>query len=295
MNRVRSKQKSDLEKEEIIWQVGRHQFALGRRSAVMGILNVTPDSFSDGGQWTATASAVGHAQQLIAEGAEIIDVGGESTRPGSDPVSLESEMERVIPVIETLAQQWSGVISVDTSKALVARAALAAGASVINDITGLRDQAMVEVCAQSDCGVVVMHMRGRPKTMQEAPCYHNVVGEVREFFEERLSTLTAAGISGDRICWDPGIGFGKRLEDNLALLNGIQELSVGGRPVMMGLSRKSFIGMALGESELTARDWPTVGLTAWTRQQGALVHRVHEVRANRDALRMVEALESGPF
>lgn len=291
MIRVRSKQKSDLrEEQEILWQVGGHRFLIGRESLVMGILNVTPDSFSDGGQWSAAASAIAHARQLIAEGAAIIDVGGESTRPGSDPVSLESEMERVIPVIEALAQQWAGVISADTSKALVARAALAAGANVINDIAGLRDPAMVEVCAQSDCGIIVMHMRGRPKTMQEAPRYQDVVAEVRDFFEERLSTLTAAGISPNRLCWDPGIGFGKRLEDNLALLNGIPELAVGGRPVMMGLSRKSFIAMALREPELSARDWPTVGLTAWTREQGALIHRVHEVRANRDALRMVEAL-----
>lgn len=256
----------------------------------MGILNVTPDSFSDGGRWTGRDAAVAHAEELVAEGADIIDVGGESTRPGSDAVSLESELERVIPVIAALSGRWSGVISVDTSKAEVAQAALQAGASLINDITGLRDPAMVQLCAESDCGIVVMHMRGKPKTMQEAPHYDDVVREVCEFFEERLATLTAAGIAADRLCWDPGIGFGKRLEDNLALLNGIPKLTVGGRPVMMGLSRKSFIGTVLGESDLSARDWSTVGLSAWTREQGALVHRVHEVQRNREAIRMVEAL-----
>ena len=256
----------------------------------MGILNVTPDSFSDGGKWSATANAIAHAESLIAEGADMIDVGGESTRPGSDAVSLDEELARVIPVIEGLAQKWPGVISVDTSKAQVAAEALRAGAQVVNDITGLRDSAMVQVCQESDCGVVVMHMRGKPKTMQESPAYEDVLMEVKAFFEERLATLTQAGIRAERLCWDPGIGFGKRLEDNLALLKGVPQLQVGGRPVMMGLSRKSFLGMLLEESEMSARDWPTISLTAWTRERGALVHRVHEVGKSCEALRMVEAL-----
>lgn len=256
----------------------------------MGILNVTPDSFSDGGRWSQADAALAHAQRLIAEGADMIDVGGESTRPGSDAVSLEDELARVIPVIEALASQSSVPISVDTCKAEVARQALAAGAVIVNDISGLRDPAMVEVCAQSDCGVVVMHMKGVPKTMQAAPDYENVVTEIQGFFSERLKTLTAAGIKPERLCWDPGIGFGKRLKDNLALLRATDELRVGGRPVMIGLSRKSFLASLLGESEMEGRNWATVALTAWTREQGGLVHRVHDVRPNREAIRMVEAL-----
>lgn len=256
----------------------------------MGILNVTPDSFSDGGRWSQADAALAHAQRLIAEGADMIDVGGESTRPGSDAVSLEDELARVIPVIEALASQSSVPISVDTCKAEVARQALAAGAVIVNDISGLRDPAMVEVCAQSDCGVVVMHMKGVPKTMQAAPDYENVVTEIQGFFSERLKTLTAAGIEPERLCWDPGIGFGKRLKDNLALLRATDELRVGGRPVMIGLSRKSFLASLLGESEMEGRNWATVALTAWTREQGGLVHRVHDVRPNREAIRMVEAL-----
>ena len=256
----------------------------------MGILNVTPDSFSDGGRWSHADAALAHADRLIAEGADLIDVGGESSRPGSDPVSLEDELARVVPVVRVLAERSSIPISVDTCKAEVARQALEAGARVVNDISGLRDPAMVEVCAGSDCGVVVMHMRGIPKTMQAAPDYEDVVVEVRDFFAERFQTLTAAGIAPERLCWDPGIGFGKRLEDNLTLLRATGEMAVAGRPVMIGLSRKSFFAKILGEPELEARDWPTVALTAWTRELGGLVHRVHEVKPNREALRMVEAI-----
>ncbi|MBK1835106.1 dihydropteroate synthase [Roseibacillus ishigakijimensis] len=256
----------------------------------MGILNVTPDSFSDGGKWSRRDSAVVRARALVAEGADLIDVGGESTRPGSDAVALEEELERVVPVIEALAREEEVPLSVDTCKPEVARQALAAGASVVNDISGLRDPEMVRLCAQSDCGVVVMHMKGVPKTMQAAPFYEDVVAEVRDYFVERLRTLEAAGIARERLCWDPGIGFGKRLQDNLALLHATGEFTIGGCPVMMGLSRKSFLGELLGEKELSARDWATVGLTAWTRERGALIHRVHEVRPNREALRFTEAL-----
>lgn len=258
----------------------------------MGILNVTPDSFSDGGRWSGTEAAVAHARQLIEEGADIIDVGGESTRPGSEAVTLQDELARVIPVIEALAQDSAVPISVDTCKAEVAREALAMGAVIVNDISGLRDPAMVEVCVEQDCGVVVMHMKGVPKTMQSTPHYEDVVSDLQAFFAERLETLVAAGIEAERLCWDPGIGFGKRLQDNVALLKAIPELAVGGRPVMMGLSRKSFLGALLDESEMSSRDWSTVGLSAWTREQGALVHRVHEVQPNREAIRMVEAIAS---
>lgn len=282
---MRSKQKN-----EIRWQIGPRSYDFRTGALVMGILNVTPDSFSDGGKWHQTASAVSHARRLIEEGAGLIDVGGESTRPGSEAVSLADELARVIPVIEALAADSPVPISVDTCKPEVARQALLAGASIVNDISGLRDPAMVEVCATSDCGIVVMHMKGTPKTMQAAPRYTDVVTEVRAYFQERLQTLTGAGIAAERLCWDAGIGFGKRLEDNRALLRETGALAVGGRPVMVGLSRKSFLGKLLEEPEMASRDWPTVALSAWTRELGALVHRVHEVKANREAIRMVEAL-----
>lgn len=274
------------------WKIGEVIVPLEKRASVMGILNVTPDSFSDGGRWLGEEAALKRAEEMISEGADIIDVGGESTRPGSEAVSLEDELARVIPVIQALAKRWDGIVSVDTSKAEVARAALAVGATLINDITGLRDPAMIEVCAASHCGIVVMHMKGTPKTMQEAPVYRDVVSEVAAFFQERLETLGEAGIANERLCWDPGIGFGKRLEDNLALLSSVQELQVGSRPVMMGLSRKSFLAKLLDENEIEKRDAPTIALTARTRQLGAMVHRVHDVRGNREALRMVEAISS---
>lgn len=282
---MRSKQKTGVN-----WQVGGREYDFETGALVMGILNVTPDSFSDGGRFSQVEAAVQHADQLIAEGADMIDVGGESTRPGSDAVSLKEELARVIPVVRALVARTTVPLSIDTCKPEVARQALNEGAQVVNDISGLRDPAMVEVCSQSDCGVVVMHMKGVPKTMQAAPEYEEVVLEVQNFFRERLETLTKAGISKERLCWDPGIGFGKRLEDNLSLLRATGELGIGGRPVMIGLSRKSFLAKILDESEIEARDWPTVGLTAWTRELGGLVHRVHEVGPNREAIRMVEAI-----
>lgn len=285
-----SKPKIDRNPPQVIWQVGSRTLDLSQKALVMGILNVTPDSFSDGGQWFDAQAALRRAEEMIAEGVDIIDVGGESTRPGSQAVSLSDELARVIPVIKELAPRWQGILSVDTSKAEVAGEALAAGATLINDITGLRDPAMVEVCAQSDCGIVVMHMKGVPKTMQVSPSYRDVVSEVAAFFQERFDSLTKAGIAPERLCWDPGIGFGKHLRDNLALLNGVGELRVGGRPVMMGLSRKSFLAKLLGEEGMEKRNASTVALTAYTSSLGARVHRVHEVRENREALRMIEAI-----
>ena len=284
---MRSKQKN-----EVTWQVASQKYDFQSGALVMGILNVTPDSFSDGGRWSQADAALRHATQLIEDGADLIDVGGESTRPGSEPVSLEDELTRVIPVVKALVAQSPVPISVDTCKAEVARQALAEGATIVNDISGLRDPAMVAVCAQSDCGIVVMHMQGLPKTMQAAPEYNDVVSEVTDFFHERLETLTSAGIAAERLCWDPGIGFGKRVEDNIALLRATGELSVGARPVMIGLSRKSFLAKILNETALDSRNWPTVALTAWTRELGGLVHRVHDVKPNREALRMIEAILS---
>ena len=280
------------ESRTVNWKTGNRVLEL-KRGVIMGILNVTPDSFSDGGHFETVASALERARAMISEGAEIVDIGGESTRPGAAPVSENEEMSRTIPVVEAVRNEWQGLISIDTTKAAVARAALLAGADIVNDISGLRaDAAMVEVCRGSKCGIVVMHMQGEPRTMQESPSYRDVVVEVRHYFEERFRALTAAGIEADRLCFDPGIGFGKTLEHNLSLLRDLDQLVVGQRPLLIGLSRKSFIGKVLGDDSPSLREWPTVALTAATRRKGALVHRVHAVRENRDALRMAEAVLS---
>lgn len=275
----------------MLWKSRHKTLDLSHQAEVMGILNITPDSFSDGGCFNHGHNALGHARQLIAEGAAIIDVGGESTRPGATPVSTDEEIARTVPVIAALRKEWSGSISIDTTKAAVAAAAIAAGADIVNDISGLRaDHAMAGLCAESGCAVVVMHMQGQPQTMQEAPQYDDVVAEVRAFFDERLTTLTQAGISADAICFDPGIGFGKSLDHNLALLRSLDSLCPAGRPLLLGLSRKSFIGQLLGDKDLTLRDWPTLALCARAREQGVMLHRVHQVRPNLEALRMIEAV-----
>ena len=257
----------------------------------MGILNVTPDSFSDGGRFHASESALEQARRMIAEGAAIIDIGGESTRPGAAPVSEADEIQRTVPVIGALRSEWDGWISIDTTKAAVAQAALEAGADIVNDVSGLRHPAMVDACAKSECAVCVMHMQGTPQTMQQAPSYGDVVAEVRAFFEERLATLTQQGINSDCLCFDPGIGFGKTLEHNLALLRSLDTLSPDDHPLLLGLSRKSFIGKLLGDDAMELRDWPTVALTAKAREQSVMLHRVHEVQPNLQALRMVEAIQ----
>lgn len=276
------------------WRTARERIDLGQRGRIMGILNVTPDSFSDGGRHVGVEAALEHARRMIGEGAEIIDVGGESTRPGAAEVGLEEEIARTRPVVAALRAEWDGLISIDTMKSAVAAAALEAGADIVNDVSGLRgDPAMLALCAASGCGVVVMHMQGDPRTMQVAPTYGDVVDEVRTFFTERLATLIAAGIDPEALCFDPGIGFGKTVEHNLDLLRGLGDLEVGGRPLLLGVSRKSFIGRVLDSSEVADRAWPTVALTAWAREAGARIHRVHEVKANVEALRMVEAILHG--
>lgn len=275
----------------MIWKTKHGGLDLSQRARVMGILNVTPDSFSDGGAHFGSSSALRHARAMIAEGAEIIDIGGESTRPGAAAVPEAQEITRTVPVVAALRAEWDGLISIDTSKAGVAVAALAAGADIVNDVSGLlADPEMAAVCAASGCGVVVMHMQGKPQTMQVAPHYEDVVAEVRAFFEERLTALTAAGIDAEALCFDPGIGFGKNLDHNLALLAGLKQLRVAGRPLLLGVSRKSFIARVLGEKGLETRDWPTVALTAAAREQGVMLHRVHAVRPNVEALRMTEAI-----
>ena len=275
----------------MIWKTRRATLDLTQRAQVIGILNVTPDSFSDGGEHLGVETALVHARRMIAEGAELIDVGGESTRPGAAVVAAAEEISRTVPVIAALRAEWDGLISIDTTKASVAAAALAAGADIVNDVSGLlADREMAAVCAERGCGVVVMHMQGSPLTMQESPRYADVVVEVREFFQQRLAALTAAGIDPAALCFDPGIGFGKTLDHNLSLLRALGEISVAGRPLLLGVSRKSFIGKILGTAALDAREWPTVAITAHARERGVMLHRVHSVKSNVEALRMTEAI-----
>jgi dihydropteroate synthase len=257
----------------------------------MGILNVTPDSFSDGGSHFGIEAALAHAREMIAQGVDIIDVGGESTRPGSLPVPANEETKRTAPVIRALRAEWDGLISIDTSKAAVAKAAIESGADIVNDVSGLRaDPQMAEFCATSRCGVVVMHMQGTPQNMQVAPHYADVVSEVADFFKERMASLTAQGIAPENICVDPGIGFGKTLDQNIALLKALNKIAPAGRPLLLGVSRKSCIAGMLESPDIKERDWPTVAITSWARQQGTMLHRVHEVRPNLQALRMTEAI-----
>ena len=278
------------------WQLaGGRTLDLRARGAIMGIVNVTPDSFSDGGAFFDPDRAAAHAVAMLDEGAAIVDVGGESTRPGADPVSAEDELARVLPVVEAiLAQRPRGVISIDTSKAVVARAALERGAAIINDVTALRgDPGMAAAVAEYGAGVILMHMQGEPRTMQANPTYSDVVAALRAFFAERLAAAQAAGISADRVAFDPGIGFGKTVAHNLTLLRNLEALSAAGRPLVLGVSRKSFLAKIAGAEDLPERLWSTVALTVLGRERGAGVLRVHDVRPNLLALRTVEALLDG--
>lgn len=280
----------------MMWKCRGRTLDLTRTARVMGILNTTPDSFSDGGLHAGNKAALAHARAMIAEGADIIDIGGESTRPGAPAVSSDEEMDRVIPVTAALREIWDGFISIDTTKAAVARAALAAGADIVNDVSGLRhDPTMPEVCRESGCGVVVMHMAGTPQTMQANPHYDDVVAEVAAFFRERMDALSNSGLDPECLCFDPGIGFGKSLEHNLALLAALSTLAPDGRPLLLGVSRKSFIGRLLALETPADRDGATAVLTAIARRDGVMLHRVHAVRENLRALRLAEAVipESG--
>lgn len=275
------------------WRCRDHTFDLAVQGEIMGIVNVTPDSFSDGGLFDSDEAALEQAGKLIAEGAAIIDIGGESTRPGADGVDETEEIRRILPVIEAIASRSPHTcVSVDTCKPGVAKAALAAGARIINDVSGFRNPAMIAVAAESGAGVVVMHMQGVPRTMQANPRYSDVLGEIASFFEERHAALTAAGVSTEAIVFDPGIGFGKTLEHNLEILRHLDRLSVRGRPLLLGVSRKSFIGKLVGSDRIEDRHWPTVAITSHGREQGVALHRVHQVKPNLEALRMTEAIVS---
>ena len=259
---------------------------------VVGILNITPDSFSDGGDFLDPEAAARHAVAMLDEGAGILDLGGESTRPGSDPVSQEEELQRLIPVIERIrAVRPEAVISVDTYRADTATAALEAGARLINDVTALRgDPSMASVVEQAACPVILMHMQGEPRTMQKEPHYEDVVREVRDFLAQRAEHAISAGVRPENIIVDPGIGFGKNLEHNLALLRNLNALVDLGFPVLVGASRKRFIGEISGVRVARERVFGTVATTVLAYEGGASYFRVHDVRANREALAVAEAV-----
>jgi dihydropteroate synthase len=255
---------------------------------IMGVVNVTPDSFSDGGDFLDPLAAVAHARRLVAEGADILDVGGESTRPGAEPVSALAETERVAPVLDGLV--GVGVpVSIDTSKAAVAAAAIEHGASIVNDVTALADPEMAAVCAGAGVEVCLMHMQGEPRTMQERPAYDDVVDDVRAFLAERIEAAVAAGIAEERIWVDPGIGFGKTVEHNLELLRRLGELRELGRPIAVGTSRKTFIGKITGRDP-RERLGGTIASNVFALEAGARMLRVHDVAEVREAVQVAEAI-----
>ena len=261
------------------------------RPIVMGVVNVTPDSFSDGGRFLPVEAAVAHGLRLVEEGAAIIDIGGESTRPGAAPVSVEEELRRVLPVVERLRQATQAVVSVDTSKPEVIREAAAAGAGLINDVRALTEPGALEAAAASGSAICVMHMQGDPRTMQRAPSYVDVVKEVKAFLDERVQRCRAAGVSSDRIVVDPGFGFGKTLEHNLELLRRLRDLQ-GEWPLLVGLSRKSMVGTLTGRSA-GERVHGSVALAVIASINGARIIRAHDVAATVDALKMVAAVYPG--
>lgn len=282
---------------ERVWQAGRFRLLRRRSPLLMGVVNVTPDSFSDGGRFLDPGAAVRHALALVEAGADLLDVGGESSRPGAMPVDRDEEIRRITPVLEELRQRTEIPISIDTTKAAVAQAALAAGADIVNDISGLRgDPAMLPLLAQRDCGVVLMHMQGEPRTMQVAPHYDDVVREVRAWLEKRFHTLLDAGMAPERVVLDPGIGFGKRYADNVELLRCIESLRVHDRPLLVGASRKAFLGWLLAEPEPLARIEGDLAVNLHCHRKGVEILRLHDVRAARRLFRVVEALEgAGPL
>jgi dihydropteroate synthase len=277
-----------------VWRCGDHVFELGRRTLVMGIVNVTPDSFSDGGLFVDAKDAVLHAVHLVDEGADLLDIGGESTRPGSDPVPLEQELGRVLPVIEGIrASRPDVALSIDTRRPDVASRAIAVGASVVNDVSGGRDPAMFDVVGETGAGMVLMHMLGDPKTMQDAPRYEDVVGEVHEYLRERVEAAVFAGLNVERLAVDPGIGFGKDLEHNLALLRALEAFGDLDAAVLVGVSRKRFIGSLSGVERATDRLEGSLAAATWCAANGADVVRVHDVGATVRALRVTDAIWRG--
>ena len=277
----------------MIFRARQFTFKFPSPVLLMGIVNVTPDSFSDGGQFFDPAAAINHALDLIREGADIIDVGGESTRPKAAPVSESEELRRVLPVIEGLAGQVKIPISIDTMKPTVARAALSAGASIVNDVAANRsDTDMWRAVAEASAGYIAMHMQGTPQTMQSAPAYQDVVSEVGEFFRERLASLELAGVPQDQVALDVGIGFGKTVDHNLQLLAQLDSFTRLHRPLLLGVSRKSFIPKVSGDSDGADRLAGSLACACWGIRHGVNIVRTHDVAATRQALRVTEAIST---
>jgi len=280
----------DLRAKLMQWTAREYVLPIQERVLIMGVLNVTPDSFSDGGHYQGVDAAVARAEAIEAEGADLLDIGGESSRPGARPVSLEEELARVLPVVSALAGRVRIPISVDTTKAEVARQVLDAGAAVINDISALRgDPAMADVVARSRAGLILMHMQGTPATMQDHPAYAALVEEIGDFLHARVEAAVAAGIDRDRIAVDPGLGFGKTGEQSLALMGSLSVFRALGRPIVIGPSRKSFVGAVL-ERPVHEREWGTAAAVAAGVLQGAHVVRVHSVAQKKDVARMAHAI-----
>jgi dihydropteroate synthase len=290
---VREAARGDAAEGFAVPMPGGRTLRLGRRTAVMGVVNVTPDSFSDGGRWLAPEAAVEHGLALAAQGADLLDVGGESTRPGAAPVDAAEERSRVVPVIRALAAQTGVPVSVDTSKAAVLEAAADAGAAMLNDVTALEgDARMAAAAAAAGVAVVLMHMRGTPRSMQRDPRYEDVVAEVTEYLAGRCRASEAAGIGPEKTLVDPGIGFGKTLAHNLELLGRLRELRGLGRPILVGTSRKSFLGRLL-DAEVGARAWGTAASVAASVAAGASVVRVHDVAEMCEVARVADAVAAG--
>jgi len=278
----------------LVWRCRDHAFACGERTLIMGIVNVTPDSFSDGGRSYDPDDAVKHALEMVADGADILDVGGESTRPGADPVPADDEIRRVIPVIERLSVEVPEIpLSIDTRKSEVARAAVAAGASIVNDISAGGDPETFDLVKESGSGLVLMHMRGDPTTMQESPQYDDVVEDVRDYLAGRIGAAVAAGIQRQHLCVDPGIGFGKSVEHNLALLHDVATLHELRVPILVGVSRKRFLGELTGVQEPAERLEGTAGAVAWCAGAGVDIVRVHDVKEMTRVVRVVDAIVKG--
>jgi len=276
----------------MVLQARSYSFHFPRPTLIMGILNITPDSFSDGGLFLDPQAALEHALELVDEGADLLDIGGESTRPNALPVSEEEELRRVMPVLEKLAEQVRVPLSIDTTKPAVARAALQAGASMVNDVgSNLGGAAMWPLVAETGAGYVLMHSRGTPQTMQQNPAYENLMAEVSRFFDERMVRLLASGVSAQQILLDVGLGFGKTVEHNLALLGGLGRFARWRRPLLVGASRKSFIGAVAAVPEARQRLAGSLACACWGVQHGAQVIRVHDVAATRQAIRMIEAMQ----
>ncbi|HHZ92126.1 TPA: dihydropteroate synthase [Candidatus Poribacteria bacterium] len=266
------------------------QVVLGKRTLIMGILNVTPDSFSDGGRFASTQHAVKNAKKMVDDGADIIDIGGESSRPGADPVSVDEELERVIPVVRGVTDETEAIISVDTCKAAVADQALQAGADMINDITALRfDPDIVHVVAEANASIILMHMQGNPRTMQQTPAYTNLIDEVSLFLQESIEFAESNGVAPGRIFIDPGIGFGKTVQHNLEILRQLDQFKRLGKPMLIGTSRKSFIGKIL-DLPVECRLEGTAATVAWSIAGGVDIVRVHDVKPMKRVAKMTDAI-----